>query len=193
MYTAIPLHSGGLVDCSDDRVRPLDPQSAEGCSGCVSESRHVQRCSAFRVSANRSAAMVSSHLSSPHCTGFAIGNRKLHGGDDQAVYAYAREDIDVWETQLSRSSRRDDRRRIPGPNIRTGPACAVVGGRCTLGGTQGLCVLPRCVEGKLRAHRDSTWLDDSFPSRGPPYLIVAATYDRCEPTGRATGRTRRMR
>jgi MOSC domain-containing protein YiiM len=47
--------------------------------------------------------MVSSHLSSPHCTGFAIGNRKLHGGDDQAVYTYAREDIDVWETQLSRS------------------------------------------------------------------------------------------
>lgn len=29
--------------------------------------------------------------------------RKLHGGDDQAVYAYAREDLDAWETQLHRT------------------------------------------------------------------------------------------
>jgi MOSC domain-containing protein YiiM len=34
--------------------------------------------------------------------GDTIGNRKLHGGDDQAVYAYAREDLDAWETQLGR-------------------------------------------------------------------------------------------
>jgi MOSC domain-containing protein YiiM len=32
--------------------------------------------------------------------GDTIGNQKLHGGDDQAVYAYAREDLDAWETQL---------------------------------------------------------------------------------------------
>jgi MOSC domain-containing protein YiiM len=31
-----------------------------------------------------------------------IGNPKFHGGDDQAVYAYAREDLDAWETQLQR-------------------------------------------------------------------------------------------
>ena len=31
-----------------------------------------------------------------------IGNRKFHGGDDQAVYAYAREDLDAWEAQLQR-------------------------------------------------------------------------------------------
>lgn len=31
-----------------------------------------------------------------------IGNRKLHGGDDQAVYAYAREDLDAWATKLDR-------------------------------------------------------------------------------------------
>jgi len=34
--------------------------------------------------------------------GDTIGNPKHHGGDDQAVYAYAREDLDAWEAQLSR-------------------------------------------------------------------------------------------
>jgi MOSC domain-containing protein YiiM len=34
--------------------------------------------------------------------GDTIGNQKLHGGDDQAVYAYAREDLDAWEVQLQR-------------------------------------------------------------------------------------------
>ena len=32
--------------------------------------------------------------------GDTIGNQKLHGGADQAVYAYAREDLDAWETRL---------------------------------------------------------------------------------------------
>jgi MOSC domain-containing protein YiiM len=32
-----------------------------------------------------------------------IGNKKLHGGDDQAVYAYAREDLDRWQAQLGRT------------------------------------------------------------------------------------------
>lgn len=34
--------------------------------------------------------------------GDSIGNPKLHGGDDQAVYAYAREDLDGWEAELRR-------------------------------------------------------------------------------------------
>lgn len=34
--------------------------------------------------------------------GDTIGNHKLHGGDDQAVYAYAREDLDDWERELGR-------------------------------------------------------------------------------------------
>jgi MOSC domain-containing protein YiiM len=34
--------------------------------------------------------------------GDTIGNQKLHGGDDQAVYVYAREDLDGWETRLAR-------------------------------------------------------------------------------------------
>ncbi|SEH77262.1 MOSC domain-containing protein YiiM [Mycolicibacterium rutilum] len=37
--------------------------------------------------------------------GDTIGNQKLHGGDDQAVYVFAREDLDDWETQLGRPLR----------------------------------------------------------------------------------------
>jgi MOSC domain-containing protein YiiM len=31
-----------------------------------------------------------------------IGDRKHHGGDSQAVYAYAREDLDAWQRELER-------------------------------------------------------------------------------------------
>jgi MOSC domain-containing protein YiiM len=31
-----------------------------------------------------------------------IGDRKHHGGDSQAVYAYAREDLDAWQRDLGR-------------------------------------------------------------------------------------------
>ncbi len=31
-----------------------------------------------------------------------IGDSSVHGGDDQAVYAYAREDLDVWQRGLER-------------------------------------------------------------------------------------------
>jgi MOSC domain-containing protein YiiM len=34
--------------------------------------------------------------------GDEIGNPKFHGGDDQAVYAYAREDLDAWQVRLDR-------------------------------------------------------------------------------------------
>lgn len=34
--------------------------------------------------------------------GDAIGNAKFHGGDDQALYAYAREDLDAWQARLDR-------------------------------------------------------------------------------------------
>ena len=35
--------------------------------------------------------------------GDEIGDRRNHGGDTQAVYAYAREDLDHWESVLGRS------------------------------------------------------------------------------------------
>lgn len=34
--------------------------------------------------------------------GDTIGDQSVHGGDDQAVYAYAREDLDDWQTELDR-------------------------------------------------------------------------------------------
>jgi MOSC domain-containing protein YiiM len=34
--------------------------------------------------------------------GDLIADQKVHGGDDQAVYAYAREDLDGWQTRLGR-------------------------------------------------------------------------------------------
>jgi MOSC domain-containing protein YiiM len=34
--------------------------------------------------------------------GDTIGNHRVHGGDDQAVYVYAREDLDAWEVELQR-------------------------------------------------------------------------------------------
>ncbi|MBX7435181.1 MOSC domain-containing protein [Mycobacterium sp. Y57] len=34
--------------------------------------------------------------------GDSIGNQRVHGGDDQAVYAYAREDLDAWQSRLQR-------------------------------------------------------------------------------------------
>ncbi|MUL85567.1 MULTISPECIES: MOSC domain-containing protein [unclassified Mycolicibacterium] len=34
--------------------------------------------------------------------GDTIGDQQFHGGDDQAVYAYAREDLDAWQTELDR-------------------------------------------------------------------------------------------
>ncbi|MBZ1507693.1 MOSC domain-containing protein, partial [Leuconostoc mesenteroides] len=34
--------------------------------------------------------------------GDTIGDQQFHGGDDQAVYAYAREDLDNWQTELER-------------------------------------------------------------------------------------------
>ena len=34
--------------------------------------------------------------------GDSVCNSRYHGGDDQAVYAYAREDLDHWQTRLGR-------------------------------------------------------------------------------------------
>lgn len=35
-------------------------------------------------------------------SGDAIGDPRSHGGTDQAVYAYAREDLDTWQAELGR-------------------------------------------------------------------------------------------
>lgn len=35
--------------------------------------------------------------------GDAVGDQRHHGGDDQAVYVFAREDLDSWEAKLGRT------------------------------------------------------------------------------------------
>ncbi|NGN67252.1 MOSC domain-containing protein [Streptomyces sp. A7024] len=37
--------------------------------------------------------------------GDTIGDQRVHGGNDQAVYAYAREDLDTWSRELGRELR----------------------------------------------------------------------------------------
>src|SRR6185312_14468971 len=37
--------------------------------------------------------------------GDQVGDTKFHGGPDQAVYAFAREDLDWWEGELGREIR----------------------------------------------------------------------------------------
>jgi MOSC domain-containing protein YiiM len=34
-------------------------------------------------------------------TGDRIGDKRHHGGPDQALYAYAREDLDMWQAELN--------------------------------------------------------------------------------------------
>ena len=41
--------------------------------------------------------------SSSGLVGDTIGDREHHGGDEHAVYAYAREDLDRWERELDRT------------------------------------------------------------------------------------------
>ena len=65
--------------------------------------------------------------------GDVIGNHKVHGGDDQAVYAYAREDLDAWETVLQRELTNG----MFGENITTFGAevsAALIGERWQVGG-----------------------------------------------------------
>jgi MOSC domain-containing protein YiiM len=65
--------------------------------------------------------------------GDTIGDRESHGGDDQAVYAYAREDLDRWERELDRTLRSGSF----GENLTTQGVDvngALIGERWTIGG-----------------------------------------------------------
>lgn len=66
--------------------------------------------------------------------GDQVCNRRYHGGDDQAVYAYAREDYDFWQAELGRE--------LPGgffgDNLTTGGIdvnAAVIGEQWRIGAT----------------------------------------------------------
>ena len=49
-----------------------------------------------------SAVVVAPGVEGSGLVGDVIGNRRIHGGDRQAVYAFAREELDAWEQRLGR-------------------------------------------------------------------------------------------
>ena len=82
--------------------------------------------------------------------GDVVGDRRNHGGDTQAVYAYAREDLDHWESVLGRT--------LPGgvfgENLTTTGVDvngAVIGERWRIGDTELQVTVPRIPCGTFRA------------------------------------------
>ena len=82
--------------------------------------------------------------------GDVIGDRRNHGGDTQAVYAYAREDLDHWESVLGRT--------LPGgvfgENLTTMGVDvngAVIGERWRIGDIELQVTVPRIPCGTFRA------------------------------------------
>jgi MOSC domain-containing protein YiiM len=106
--------------------------------------------------------------------GDLIGDPQSHGGTDQAVYAFAREDLDIWESELGRP--------LPGgvfgENLTTRGLDvngALVGERWRIGRD---CVL-EVTSPRIPCSTFATWLEDQlwvrrFTERGAPgaYLRV---------------------
>lgn len=106
--------------------------------------------------------------------GDAIGDPRSHGGTDQAVYAYAREDLDIWQAELGRP--------LPGgvfgENLTTRGLDvngALVGERWKVGDD---CVL-EVTSPRIPCRTFAGWLEDQlwvrrFTERGAPgaYLRV---------------------
>lgn len=87
--------------------------------------------------------------------GDEIGDLRHHGGDVQAVYAYAREDLDVWERELGRE--------LPcgmfGENLTTrglDVTGARVGERWRVGGT----LVLRVTDPRIPCRTFAGWLDE---------------------------------
>jgi MOSC domain-containing protein YiiM len=108
--------------------------------------------------------------------GDAVCDLRHHGGTDQAVYAYAREDLDAWEVDLGRA--------LPGgvfgENLTTSGlhvAGALIGERWQVGER---CVL-QVTSPRIPCRTFAGWLEDQgwvrrFTLRGAPgaYLRVVA-------------------
>ena len=91
--------------------------------------------------------------------GDMVGDRLNHGGDAQAVYAYAREDLDHWESVLGRTLAGG----VFGENLTTTGVdvnAAVIGERWRIGDELELAVtVPRIPCGPFRAWiAESGWL-----------------------------------
>ncbi|MEO8518489.1 MAG: MOSC domain-containing protein [Dermatophilaceae bacterium] len=105
--------------------------------------------------------------------GDVVGDRQNHGGDTQAVYAYAREDLDYWESVLGRT--------LPGgvfgENLTTSGVDvngAVVGERWRIGDLELQVTTPRIPCGTFRAWIAETgWLRTfTVAARPGTYLSV---------------------
>ena len=106
--------------------------------------------------------------------GDAIGDQRHHGGDSQAVYAFAREELDGWEERLGRE--------LPngffGENLTTRGVVvsdAVIGERWRVGATVVLQVAgPRIPCGTFRAHmKERGWLKTfTVAGKSGAYLSV---------------------
>ncbi len=82
-----------LMTVNVGRPRPSEHTDAEGGTGI--DKRPV--AGPVAVGAPGPAGVGGSGLA-----GDAVVDLRHHGGDDQAVYAYAREDLDVWQRELLR-------------------------------------------------------------------------------------------
>ena len=103
-----------------------------------------------------------------------IGDPRHHGGDGQAVYAFAREELDSWEGRLDRPLRNG----MFGENLTTTGievSEAVIGERWQVGDTVVLQVTgPRIPCGRFRAHMgERGWLKTfTAVARSGAYLSV---------------------
>ncbi len=106
--------------------------------------------------------------------GDQIGDPRHHGGDAQAVYAFAREELDAWADRLGRSLRDG----MFGENLTTTGvevSEAVIGERWQIGDTVVLQVTgPRIPCGRFRAHMgERGWLKTfTATARSGAYLSV---------------------
>ncbi|WP_175527107.1 MOSC domain-containing protein [Blastococcus tunisiensis] len=105
-------------------------------------------------------------------------NQKFHGGEGQALYAYAQEDADRWAAELDRdlpAGRFGENLRTSGLDL-TG---AVLGERWRIGGVLVEVTAPRTPCAKLQAHWGVPRLIKRFTERGLPgaYLRVLQTGD----------------
>jgi MOSC domain-containing protein YiiM len=106
--------------------------------------------------------------------GDAIGDPRSHGGTDQAVYAYTREDLDLWQADLGRPLTNG----VFGENLTTSGLDvngALVGERWQVGST---CVL-EVTSPRIPCRTFAGWLEEQlwvkrFTERGLPgaYLRV---------------------
>ena len=108
--------------------------------------------------------------------GDQIGDPRHHGGDEQAVYAFAREELDSWAERLGRPLRDG----MFGENLTTTGlevSGAVIGEQWRIGDTVVLQVTgPRMPCGRFRAHLgERGWLKTfTATARSGAYLSVVA-------------------